>query len=155
MNRTIRASLPAKIAVLLAALACIAVLAPAFAAAEATTTTVHYVKETEQDYQKQLAAGEIAEATFNKHIRSLHLVLKNGDHVLFIYPPKHEPVLDEQLTKAGIHVTILTPTAAKAEAGTKPVHHKLRYIAGGILVVVVIVVVAVLLVDRKRKQVEE
>ena len=82
-------------------------------------------------------------------------MLKNGEHVLFIYPPKHEPTLDGELKKAGIHVAVLTPTEAKKEAGTATVHHKLRYIAGGILVVVVIVVAAVLLIDRKRKNEDE
>ena len=40
---------------------------------------------------------------------------------------------------------------AKPKAATKPVHHTLRYIAGGILIVVILVVAAVLLVDRRRK----
>ena len=155
MNRTIKASLCAKISLLLAALACAAVLSPAFAAAEATTTTVHFVKESQQDYERQLAAHEIKEAVFNKRIRSLHLILKNGEHFIFIYPPKHEQATNEELTKAGIKVTFLTPTEAKKEASSKPVHHKLRYIAGGILVVVVVVVAGVLLIDRKRKREED
>jgi len=152
MNRPVRASLTTILSLLAAALACAAMLSPAAASAETTTTTVHYVKETQQDYERQLAAREIKEAVFNKRIRSLHLILKNGQHVLFIYPPKHEPQLSAQLKQHGITVTVLTPTEAKKEAGKPAVHHKLRYIAGGILVVVVIVVVAVLLVDRKRKE---
>jgi hypothetical protein len=47
-----------------------------------------------------------------------------------------------------------TPVAiaqVKPKAAAKPVHHKLRYIAGGILVVVIVVVLAVLLIDRRRK----
>jgi hypothetical protein len=117
-------------------------------------STVHFTKETQQDYEKQLAAGEIKEAVFNKRIRSLHLILKDGRHVLFIYAPHEEPTLDSQLTQKGITVSVLTPSAAKKEAA-KPVKHKLRYIAAGILVVVVIVVGAVLLIDRKRKSAAE
>ena len=50
-------------------------------------------------------------------------------------------------------MTVLTPAEAASEvvnASKKPVHHKLRYIAGGILVVVIVVVGAVLIVNRKR-----
>jgi hypothetical protein len=125
------------------------------AAGLAAETTVHYTKETQQEYESQLAHNEIVSATFNKRIRSLHLTLKNGDHVLFRYPPKDEPALAAALAAKGIPVTILTPTQAKAEASKAPVHHKLRYIAGGILVAIVIIVGAVLLFDRRRKRMAE
>jgi len=142
-----------------AVLACLALtLAPAVASAEeepapaaTPTTTVHYTKETEQDYQRQLAAGEIQSATFNKKIRSLHLTLKNGNHVLFIYPAHDQPKLAAELEAKHITVTVLKKTEATKEAAKKPAH-KLRYIAGGILVVIVIVVATVLVIDRKRKQ---
>jgi hypothetical protein len=144
-------------ATLLACAALIISPAAASAAEEAPspatpTTTVHYTKETQQDYERQLAAGEIQSATFNKKIRSLHLTLKNGNHVLFIYPAHDQPKLASELEKKGITVTVLKKTEADKEATAKPVHHKLRYIAGGILVVIVIVVATVLLIDRKRKQ---
>jgi hypothetical protein len=46
---------------------------------------------------------------------------------------------------------VLKPAVAAREASKTPVHHKLRYIAGGILVAVILIVGAVLLVDRRRK----
>jgi hypothetical protein len=48
-------------------------------------------------------------------------------------------------------VTTLKPAEAAKEASKAPVHHKLRYIAGGILIAVIVIVGAVLLVDRRRK----
>ena len=48
-------------------------------------------------------------------------------------------------------VSVLTPEAAQKEAERKPVHHKLRYIAGGILILVILIVGGVLLVFRRRR----
>lgn len=147
---------PTRVRVLsIAALAAIAMALAVSSQAQAAETTVHYTKEGQQEYEQQLAHSEIESATFNKRIRSLHLTLKNGTHVLFRYPPKDEPTLAAALAAHHIPVTILTPTAAKAEASKAPVHHKLRYIAGGILVAIVIIVAAVLLFDRRRKRMAE
>jgi hypothetical protein len=131
------------------ALACLLQAAPSLAA-----EAVHYQKESIQEYEKQLAAAQIAEATFNKRVRNVHLTLKDGRHVLVKYGKGEEPKLAAQLREKGVPVTILAPAAAAKEA-KKPVKHKLRYIAGGILVLVVIVVGAVLLIDRKRKRERE
>jgi hypothetical protein len=131
------------------ALACLLQAAPSLAA-----EAVHYQKESIQEYEKQLAAAQIAEATFNKRVRNVHLTLKDGRHVLVKYGKGEEPKLAAQLREKGVPVTILAPATAAKEA-KKPVKHKLRYIAGGILVLVVIVVGAVLLIDRKRKRERE
>jgi hypothetical protein len=112
---------------------------------------VHYQKESLQEYEKQLAGGQIQAATFNKKVRSIHLTLKDGRHALVKYAKGQEPAYAAQLRAKGVPVTILQPAQAAKEA-KKPVKHKLRYIAGGILVVVVVVVGAVLLIDRKRKR---
>jgi hypothetical protein len=130
--------------------ACALLLFSAVVAAGAEPV-VRYQKESMQAYEGQLAGGQIQTATFNKRVRSLHLLLKNGSHVLTIYPPHDEPTLVAALEAKHVPVTILKPADASKEAASKPVHHKLRYIAGGILVVVIVVVAAVLLVDRRRK----
>jgi hypothetical protein len=83
-------------------------------------------------------------------VRSLHLTLKDGRHMLVKYAAHGEPALAAQLAAKGVPVTIKKPAEAAKEA-KKPVKHKLRYIAGGILVVVVVVVAGVLLFDRRRK----
>ncbi len=153
MIKPTRAPNSTRIAVL-ACLACIgaACLAPAAALAE---TTITYTHESMPAYEQQLASGQIQSATFNKRVRSLHLTLKNGTHVLVHYPAHDEPTLNAALTAKGIPVAVLKPAAAEAEAKKAPVHHKLRYIAGGILIVIVIVVGGVLLYDRRRKRLAE
>jgi hypothetical protein len=125
----------------------LALLVPA---ANAAQGTVRYTKESLQEYEKQLSGAQIKAATFNKRVRSLHLTLKDGRHMLVKYAAHGEPALAAQLQAKHVPVTVLTPVAAAREVA-KPVKHKLRYIAGGILVVVVIVVGAVLLIDRRRK----
>jgi hypothetical protein len=152
MIRSTRPSPALKIALSLACLALAWLLqaAPSLGAESA----VHFQKESIQEYEKQLAGAQIAEATFNKKVRSLHLSLKDGRHVLVKYGKGEEPKLAAALRAKGVPVTILAPAAAAKEA-KKPVKHKLRYIAGGILVVVVVVVGAVLLIDRRRKRAAE
>jgi hypothetical protein len=110
--------------------------------------TPQYTKETQQAYEKQLKSGEIAEGTFNKKLRSLHIKTKKGELFLYKYPKKGEPALASQLKAHHVTVTILKPSEAAKEV--KPVKHKLRYIAGGILIVVILIVGVVLLVNRRR-----
>jgi hypothetical protein len=117
-------------------------------------TPVRYQKESVQEYEKQLAASQIEAATVNKRVRSIHLTLKDGRHVLVKYAAHEEPKFVAQLQAKGVPVTILASAQAAKEA-KKPVKHKLRYIAGGILVAIVIIVGAVLLIDRRRKRAAE
>ena len=110
-----------------------------------------FTKESRQTYERQLAANEIRDATFNKRLRSLRLTLKDGRYVLYRYPRKGEPALAAQLKAGHVPVTILTSAQAKSEGSKAARHHKIRYIAGGILVAVIVIVGAVLLIDRRRK----
>jgi hypothetical protein len=112
---------------------------------------VSYEKESLQEYEQQLAGGQISAVTINKFVRSLRITLKDGRHVLASYPKHEEPTVAAKLKSKGVPVTVLTPEAAQQEAKSKPVKHKLRYIAGGILIVVILIVGAVLLVFRRRR----
>jgi hypothetical protein len=153
MIRPTRVLQSRKIALSVACLAC-ACLLPAAAAQAAAAPVVHYEKESLQAYEQQLAAGQIRAATFNKRIRSLRLTLKDGRHMLVSYAAHGEPKLAGQLKAKHVPVTVLKSAEAKKEAkeaGKKPVHHKLRYIAGGIVVGVIVLVGIVLLIDRRRK----
>jgi hypothetical protein len=143
-----RASLTRRITLTVACLACAFALPTAVAGA--AESIVRYTVESLPSYEQQLATGQIQTATFNKRIRSLRLTLKDGRHVLVKYPPHVEPQYVSALDAKHIPVTVLQPATAAKEA-VKPVHHKLRYIAGGILIVVILVVGAVLMVDRRRK----
>jgi hypothetical protein len=154
MIRSTSASILRRTAVSLSILA-LALAFAASSAAVAAESAVHYTKESMQAYEQQLAGGQIQSATFNRRIRSLHLTLKDGKLVLVHYGAKEEPKLAADLQAKGVPVTIESKAVATKEAAAKPVHHKLRYIAGGILIVVVIVIGAVLLVDRRRKQAAE
>lgn len=148
MIATTRASLLATTAALLACLACVAML-PA-AVATAAEGTITYTKESLQEFEKQLAAKQIATVTINKRLRSMRTTLKDGRHVLAHYVPKGEQQAVATLTAKHVPFEVLKPAAAIKELPKKG--HKLRYIAGGILIVVVLVVGTVLYVDRKRKR---
>jgi hypothetical protein len=134
----------------LAALAVLVLTLSAPLSGALAATTPQYTKETQQAYEQQLHKGEIKRATFNKKLRSLHITLKNGQLFIYRYPKKGEPNLAAQLKAKHVPVTILKPSQASKEAGTKPAKHKLRYIAGGALVLVVVIVGIVLLVNRRR-----
>jgi len=123
----------------------VALAVPAVGLADVTPI---YIKESQQAYESQLAKGEIAAATFNKKLRSLHIKTKNGTLYLYKYPKKGFPALDTQLKSHHITVTVLKPTEAAKEV--KPAKHKLRYIAGGLLILVILIVGVVLLVNRRR-----
>lgn len=151
MIPTERALPSSKIAVLIASLTLFCLL---LGPGAGTALAVHYTKESIAAYEQQLASGQIASATFNKKVRSVHLLLKSGEYVLIHYGAGEQKKYQEQLTAKGVPVTIQSKAQANKEAKT-PVKHKLRYIVGGILVVVVLIVGAVLLVDRRRKAVAE
>jgi ATP-dependent Zn protease len=156
MIRPRRPSTVVKIVPLLACL-CLVLLvqaAPSPAAEGTTTTVVHYTKESRSEFEHQLSAGEIQSATFNKKVRSIHVTLKDGRQMLYRYGAHEQPKYAAELRAKGVPVSILTPAQAAKEP-KKPVKHKLRYIAGGILVVVVIVVGSVLFIDRRRKRLAE
>jgi hypothetical protein len=125
-------------------LVCLLALAPLTPVADAATV-IHYQHESMQAFQVQLAHGEIRAATFNKKPHSLHLLLNDGRHVLAIYPPHNEPQIAAALEAKGVPVSI-----ERHKTKAAPVHHTLRYIAGGILVIVILAILAVLLIGRRR-----
>jgi hypothetical protein len=148
MITSTRASLTARIAVLVASLACAALFAGALAARAAT---IAYAPESFTEYEQQLKGGKIKAVTINKRVRSLRVTLTDGSYVLARYKPKEEKKVAAALQARHVPVTLLTPTEAGKEVkAKKPAKHKLRYIAAGVLVVVIIIVAAVLLIRRRR-----
>jgi hypothetical protein len=123
---------------------CVALALPAEGLAAAATPK--YTKESQQAYESQLQKGEIAEATVNKFVRSLRLTLKNGDHVLYSYPAKGGPKLEEELKAKGIPVTTLHGNGHKHKKSAK---HTRRYVAIGVVVIVVLAGVAFLMFRRR------
>jgi hypothetical protein len=112
---------------------------------------VGYVHETFPQYQEQLAAGQIQEVTINKRLRTLRITLTDGRHVLAKYAPKEEPTVRKNLKAKRVTVHVLSSTAAKAEQSKGKVHHKLRYIAGGILIAVIVIVGGVVFYNRRKR----
>ncbi|HTU80313.1 MAG TPA: hypothetical protein VMF09_16300 [Solirubrobacteraceae bacterium] len=143
-----------KLGLALLVLACASLFAPVLAPAGAATQ-IHYKKETLGQYQKQLAEAQIQSILINKRIRSLRMTLKDGRHVDIKYNAKEEKKFAASLRAHHVPFSVLSPAAALAEYNAKPVHHKLRYIVGGIVIVVIVLVVAGLLFYRRRRYSEE
>jgi len=147
MITSTRPSFAAKLASLLVVLACAALIAtPAVLAAP-----IVYQDESYAEFQQQLANGQIQAVTINKRLASLRVTLEDGRHVLAKYAHKGEPVAAAALAAKHVPVTVLSPAQAKSEVPKKAVHHKLRYIAGGILIVLIVVVGAVLYARSRRQ----
>lgn len=141
MTRSFR--LPA--ALLLAASVALAV--PALALA------IHFEKESLATYQGQLSHHQVHVDSFHPGTPTghLHISLTNGGHATVAYTTAEQGKLVAQAQGDGVRVKVATLKTAKAAA----VHHKLRYIAGGILIVVILIVLIVLLIGRRRTLAEE
>ncbi len=118
-------------------------------------TAIHFQPESLTVLEGQLGHHEVHAVAFhpgtgnagtgNGHI---HVSLNDGRHMTVLYPTSEQAQLIALARSDGSRVAIAT---AKPKPAKPAVHHKLRYIAGGILVVVIVVVAAVLLIDRRRK----
>jgi len=139
-----------KIALLLVCLACAAPIPAASAAG--ITSKAKFTVETLQAYEQQLAGGQIKEAVFNTKVRSLHLTLKSGAHVLIHYAPHEETRLVAALKAKGI---TSNTEKGKPIGPPKPHKHKLRYIVGGAVLVVIVLVAAVIVIRRRRRAAAE
>lgn len=131
-----------------------AALTLALAAGASAATVIHFQPEGVSALKVQLGKHEVHAVTFHPvpapgHV---HVSMNDGRHFTVIYTTAEQAQL---VALARAHGARYAVAVAKPKAAAKPVHHTLRYVAGGILVVVIIVVAAVLLVDRRRKLGEE
>jgi hypothetical protein len=124
-------------------------------AASPAPAAVGYVHESFSEFESQLTAGQIHEATINKRLRTVRLTLTDGRHMLAQYSPHEEPHVLSLLKSHHVPVSVLSASQAKKEQAKRPVHHKLRYIAGGIVVAVVVIVGGVVLYNRRRRAASE
>jgi len=152
MIATTRAFLTATIAVFAVSLAGFTLLDVAVAAGAAPP--LHYQHETFKEYEQQLDGGHVGSVEINKRVGSVRVTLKNGQKFVAKYKRKEEKNVAAALQAKGVPVSVLKPTEASKEVVkvNKTIHHKLRYIAGGILIVVIVIVGAVLFISRKRKR---
>ena len=137
----------------LALLAVALTLALSAASANAATV-IHFQPESTSALTVQLHHHEVHALTFHPtpapgHV---HVSLNNGQHMPVVYTASEEAQFVALARADGTPVAV---AVAKPKTAAKPVHHTLRYVAGGILVLVIVVVAAVLLVDRRRKLSEE
>jgi hypothetical protein len=133
---------------LLAAALTLVLAAPATA-----TSAIHFQHEGVPALKVQLRHHEVHAVTFHPtpapgHV---HVSMNDGRHFTVMYITGEQAQL---VALARANGTRYAVALTKSKAAAKPVHHTLRYIAGGILIVVIIVVAAVLLVDRRRKLAE-
>lgn len=96
-------------------------------------------------FNKQLAAGQVHAVTFNKKPHTIHISLNNHQHMLASYDSKNFDALEKQIQDAGVPVLIEHP-----HANTAPVHHRLRYVAAGVLIVLIVVIGVVLWLNKRR-----
>jgi hypothetical protein len=114
---------------------------------------ISYTKEPYTTYGEQLAAGQIQEVTINKRLRTLRITLTDGRHVLAKYAAHEEPRVRERLAAKHIPVHVLSSSAATAVAarGKTKVHHKIRYIVGGVVIALVVIVGGVVFYNRRKR----
>ena len=147
MTRATRLSRVLVAAACAALLACS--LAVSSAAAAGAVEPQGYKAESLARFEAQLKAGEVASVRFNPKLRSVRVVLKNGEHVLAHYQPHHQLKVAKAVRAA--HLPALTING-KQVGTSNHAGHKLRYIVGGALVVVVILVIAgIVMVMRRRR----
>lgn len=113
--------------------------------------TPKFTKEDFSAFQAQLNSGQVTAVTFNKKAHTVHVTLKSGKLLVASYPPLQYKTISAQIKAKGVPVTIEHVTKAGTPTTT---HHKLRYIAAGVLVVVIIVIVLVLGFNRRRPPAE-
>ena len=130
------------------ALSCAVAMLLGGGAAQAAEVT--YQHESEHEWKSQLTSGQITGVEINLKTQSLHTTLKDGRHVLAYYPKHASRRVEAELTANRVPFKVLTKAKAQA-AAKKPVHHKLRYIAGGILLGVIVIVGVVLLFRRRAR----
>jgi hypothetical protein len=99
--------------------------------------------------QAQVKADQVRDAVFNKKAHTVHIVLKSLTRENVLYPSHQYLALTAQLKAQGAKILL---THAKVKK--KSTHHKLRYIAGGIVVVAVIGIAGLLYVRRRRYMAE-
>jgi ATP-dependent Zn protease len=127
------------------ALAILVITVPAGAATRAKIT------ESYAAFQGQIKGGKVRRVTFNKKAHTAHITLTSGKHELVSYPSHDEPQLAASLKAKGATVKVLKAKKTKKAA----VHHKLRYIAGGVIVVLIVIVAVVLGLNRRRPRADE
>jgi hypothetical protein len=137
---------------LASALVCtVSLLVSLFAAAPAlAASAAHFQHESSRELLAQLHHQEVIAVVLHPQGYKAHASLSDGRHFTATYTPAEVPQLTAAARAGGASFTIAT-----SKPKSTAVHHKLRYIAGGVLIVVILVVLVVLLLGRRRALEEE
>ena len=103
---------------------------------------------TTESYQAllgQISAGQVRSAVINRKPHTIKVTLDDGSVQRIDYPPADEKTLSDSLRTHGAVVKI-----AKKKKAKNAVHHRLRYIAAGIVGVVVVVGLVLLILRGRR-----
>jgi hypothetical protein len=109
-----------------------------------------YTRETFSEYERQLAAHEVASAIIDKRLARLDVTLRDGRHVFAKYPKKGAATALSQLHARHVQVTVMNHAEESKEASEVAIHHKWRYIIGGVLIALVVLIAAFVLYRRRR-----
>lgn len=112
--------------------------------AVAATSTV---TETYSALLQQIESGQVVVAHVNERTSDIRVTLKNGSEEFVIYPhAQHKAMIDALLRH---RARVVYTAHAKAK---KPVHHVLRYVAGGIVIVLLLIGAGVWVYTRGQRQ---
>ena len=111
----------------------------------APAATTQPTTESYQALLGQVNANQVRSAVINRKAHIVKVTLDDGSVQRIDYPPRQEKALSKSLRQHGATVKI-----AKRKKAKKAVHHKLRYIAAGV-VALGVVVGGVLLILRGRR----
>ncbi|HXB65545.1 MAG TPA: hypothetical protein VNV42_11795 [Solirubrobacteraceae bacterium] len=110
----------------------------------------HFQSESYAGLLAQLHKREIVAIVLHPSGPVAHASARNGQHFTVAYTQAEVAPLRVAAGAGGSSFAI-----SAAQPKSKAVHHKLRYIAGGVLIVVIVVVLLVLLLGRRRAIEEE
>jgi hypothetical protein len=105
----------------------------------------HFQSESYGELLAQIHRREVIAVVLHPQGYKAHASATGGRHFTVAYTPAEVPQL-----RAAAHTGNASFTIAVSKHKTAAVHHKLRYIAGGVLIVVIVVVLVVLLIGRRR-----
>jgi cytoskeletal protein RodZ len=124
-------------------LALLALLVSAPLAQAASTT----VTESYATLLHQVDTNQVVIAHVNEETNDIRVTLKNGSEQFVRFQHAEHKTLIDALIHHGV-----TPIYTVHKAAKKPVHHVLRYIAGGVVVVLLLVGAGVWVYTRGQRQ---
>ena len=128
---------------LLIVLALLAVAANATPAMAASAT----VTESYPALLHQIVTRQVVVAHVNERTDDIRVTLKDGSEQFVTFPHAQHKALIDALLRHRVHVVYTAHAKAK-----KPVHHVLRYVAGGIVIVLLLIGAGVWMYTRGQRQ---